>query len=120
MSTTTQRTADVARGYFRGWTSGNRAAVEDALAEDFKFESAMVTFTGRDQMLNAMQWPQGATTVLVAEAYEGDQGFQMYDATNAGNTVRIAEHMVVSDGRLVYSNVVCDGAAFMAFMGMGG
>lgn len=119
-ATSTRQTADTARSYFQGWTTGDRAAVENALAEDFTFESAMITFSGRDQMLNAMQWPAGATTVLVADAYEGDHGFQMYDATNAGNTVRIAEYMVVRDGKLVSSSVVCDGAAFMAFMGAGG
>jgi hypothetical protein len=44
----------------------------------------------------------------------------MYDAVNGPNKVRIAEHMVVRDGQLVHSTVVVDGAAFMAFMGMGG
>jgi SnoaL-like domain len=117
MSTTsTRQTAETARACFQGWTTGDWEAVASALAEDFTFESAMITFTGRDEMLSAMQWPQCATTVLVAEAYEDDHGFQLYDATNAGNTVRIAEHMVVRDGRLVHSTVVCDGAAFMAFM----
>jgi tetrahydrodipicolinate N-succinyltransferase len=71
-------------------------------------------------MLSSQQWPKDATTNLVAEAYQDDKGFQMYDAVNGPNKVRIAEHMVVRDGQLVHSTVVVDGAAFMAFMGMGG
>jgi hypothetical protein len=54
----------------------------------------------------------------VADVYEGGQGFQMYDAANGGNKVRIAEHLQVRDGKLVHSTVVVDGAAFKAFFGM--
>jgi hypothetical protein len=43
-------------------------------------------------------------------------GFQLYSGTNGGKTVRIAEHLIVRDGHLGYSEVVVDGAAFIAFM----
>jgi tRNA U38,U39,U40 pseudouridine synthase TruA len=76
--------------------------------------------TGRDAVLNSFKWPEGATTTMVSEAYEGDHGFQMYDAVNGEKSVRIVEHIEVEDCHLVHSTVVVDGAAFMAFMGMGG
>jgi SnoaL-like domain len=116
----TQETAEIARSYFRAWTSGNKAEMERLLDENFVFESAMMTINGRDSLLSSQSWPKDAKTSLAAEAYEGDQGFQMYDATNNGNSVRIAEHLQVRDGKLVHSTVVVDGAAFMAFFGMPG
>jgi hypothetical protein len=56
--------------------------------------------------------PRHALRLRVSE--EG--GFQLYSGTNGGKTVRIAEHLIVRDGHLGYSEVVVDGAAFMAFM----
>jgi hypothetical protein len=60
----------------------------------------------------------GATTTIVAEAYQDDHGFQMYDAVNGANTVRVVEHLEAAGGRLVRSTVVVDAAAFRAFLGM--
>jgi len=74
---------------------------------------------GRDQFLaaaGATGWPEQAVTTLLAEAYDGEHAFQLYTGSNGGKNVKIAEHLVVRDGRLTSSEVVVDGAAFMAFM----
>jgi ketosteroid isomerase-like protein len=114
---TTEQTAEIARAYFTAWTSADRDGVANALAEDFVFDSAMVTLQGRQAVLDTQAWPRGATTTIVAEAYQGDHGFQMYDAVNGASTVRVVEHLEVADGRLVRSTVVVDAAAFRAFLG---
>jgi ketosteroid isomerase-like protein len=115
---TTEKTAEVARAYFRAWTHSDPEGVAKALAEDFVFESPMITMRGRQTMLDSQAWPSGATTTMVAEAYQDDHGFQMYDATSAGNTVRITEHLEVQDGQLARTTVVVDQAAFRTFFGM--
>ena len=114
----TEQTAQIARAYFKAWTNADRDGVANALAEDFVFASEMVTLQGRQAVLETQAWPKGATTTIVAEAYQDDHGFQMYDATNGDNTVRVVEHLEVADGKLVRSTVVVDGAAFRAFFGM--
>ncbi|MGH3879756.1 MAG: nuclear transport factor 2 family protein [Actinophytocola sp.] len=114
----TEQTAEIARAYFRAWTTADREGVANALAEDFVFDSAMVTLNGREAVLETQAWPKGATTTLVADAYQDDHGFQMYDAVNGGNTVRVVERLEVENGRLVRSTVVVDPAAFRAFLGM--
>jgi SnoaL-like domain len=114
----TEQTAEIARAYFQSWTTGNRAGVEKALAEDFVFASPTMTLNGRQAILDSAAWPDGATTTIVAEAYQDDHGFQMYDAVNGGNTVRVVEHLEVAGGRLVRSTVVVDKADFGAFFGM--
>jgi hypothetical protein len=48
--------------------------------------------------------------------YNGEHAFQLYTGSNGGKNVKIAEHLVVRDVRLTSSEVVVDGAAFMAFM----
>lgn len=115
---TTEQTAEIARAYFQAWTTGDRDGVVRALADDFVFDSAMVTLHGRQAVLDSQAWPAGATTTIVAEAYQGDRGFQMYDAVNGANSVRVVECLRVAGGRLVRSDVVVDAAAFRAFLGM--
>lgn len=116
----TEQTAEIARGYFQAWTTKDRDGVTKALAEDFVFESAFMTIEGRDAVLSSQNWPEGATTTMVADAYQDDHGFQMYDAVNGDKVVRIVEHLRVTDGQLVRSTVVVDAAAFKAFFGIPG
>jgi SnoaL-like domain len=117
---TTEETATIARAYFKAWTNRDRAGATKALAEDFVFESAMMTLNGRDAILDSQAWPEDATTTMVADAYQDDHGFQMYDATNGTNTVRVVEHLQVAGGQLVRSTVVVDTADFKAFFGIPG
>jgi hypothetical protein len=94
-------------------------ALRELMAEEFVFDSAMMHIEGRDQFLagaGVSGWPEQAVTTLLAEAYDGEHAFQLYTGSNGGKNVEIAEHLVVRDGRLTSSEVVVDGAAFMAFM----
>jgi hypothetical protein len=116
----TDETARVARAYHDAWTNRRGPeALRELMGEEFVFDSAMMHIEGREQFLagaGANGWPEAAITTLLAEAYDGDHAFQLYTATNGGKDVKIAEHLVVRDGQLVTSEVVVDGAAFMAFM----
>ena len=116
----TDDTARVARAYHDAWTNSKGAdKLRELMAEGFVFDSAMMHIEGREQFLagaGADGWPERATTTLLADAYDGEHAFQLYSGTNGGKTVKIAEHLIVRDGHLVYSEVVVDGAAFMAFM----
>ena len=56
---------------------------------------------------------------MVAEAYQNDVAFQLYDATRGDRTIRVAEQLTVHDGRIASSNFVTDMAAFAAFAGVG-
>jgi hypothetical protein len=91
----------------------------DALDLDPPRLLVMTNRWGRDQFLagaGASGWPEHAVTTLLAEAYDGEHAFQLYTGSNGGKNSKIAEHLVVRDGRLASSEVVVDGAAFMAFM----
>ncbi len=54
---------------------------------------------------------------LVAEAYQQDVAFQMYDATRRDQTLRVVEQLTVRDGMIASSVFVTDMAAVRAFVG---
>jgi hypothetical protein len=56
---------------------------------------------------------------MVAEAYQDDVAFQLYDATRGDRTIRVAEQLTIRDGLIVSSNFVTDMAAFTAFAAAG-
>ena len=56
---------------------------------------------------------------MVAEAYQDDVVFQLYDATRGDLTIRVAEQLTVRDGRITSSNFVTDTAALASFAGAG-
>jgi ketosteroid isomerase-like protein len=113
----TEDTARVARAYFEAWTNRRGVdALRGLLAEDFVFDAGPVHIEGREAFLGASEWPARARTTLLAEAYDGEDGFQLYEAVNGFQRIRSAEHLVVRDGRLAHSEIVGDLAAFQAFM----
>ena len=67
--------------------------------------------------MTAEPFPWDATTTMVAEAYQGDVGFQLYEATRGARTIRVVEQLTVRDGRIASSVFVTDLAAFTGFVG---
>ena len=112
----TEQTRATARAYFDAWTNRRSEATAHLLSEDFVFEGAGMQIEGRDAFLAADAFPRTATVALVADAYDGDTAFQMYDATNAAATVRIVERLHVAGGQIEKASFVADLAAFQAFM----
>lgn len=107
----------VARDYFDAWTSRQGPeTVGKYLHEDFVFTAGPMRIEGRDAFMAGASWPEQATTVMVADAYSDGHGLQLYQATNGAHTVKIVEHLVISDGKIASSDVVADSAAFGAFM----
>jgi hypothetical protein len=53
---------------------------------------------------------------MVAQAYQGETGFQMYDTTRGLRSVRIVEQLVIRDGLIRSSTFVADMSAFMELM----
>ena len=109
-------TQEIARRYFDAWTSGDSEMVAATLAPDFRFTGGGMEIEGRDAFLSGGAFPEDASTTMVAEAYQGDVGFQMYDARRGDRSVRIVEQLTVRDGQIASSTFVTDMAAFGAFV----
>jgi ketosteroid isomerase-like protein len=112
-------TQQVARRYYDAWTSGDRPTVATLLAPAFRFAAGDLRIDGRDAFLASGAFPPDATVTMVAEAYQDDVAFQLYDATRGDRTIRVAEQLTVRDGQIASSNFVTDMAAFAAFAGAG-
>lgn len=113
----TSQTEAVARRYFDAWTTRDTATAASALADDFRFTAGDMTIEGRDAFLDAGAFPHDASTEMVAEAYQGEVAFQMYESIRGDHSVRIVEQLSVRDGSIRSSTFVTDTAAFMALMG---
>ena len=113
----TEDTARVARAYFDAWTDRRGPdALRPLLAEGFVFDAGPVHIEGREAFLGATEWPARARTTLVAEAYDGEHAFHLYEAVNGMARIRSTEHLVVRGGAIVRGEVIGDLAAFQAFM----
>jgi ketosteroid isomerase-like protein len=110
-------TQQVARRYFDAWTSGDGDTVAALLSPTFSFAAGDMRIEGRDAFLDSGAFPRDATTTMVAEAYQGDVAFQMYDATRGARTIRVVEQLTVRDGRIASSVFVTDMAALASFAG---
>jgi SnoaL-like domain len=112
-------TQQVARRYYDAWTSGDHRTVAALLSPTFRFAAGDLKIDGRDAFLEGGAFPRDATVTMVAEAYQDEVGFQLYDATRGDRTIRVAEQLTVRDGMITSSNFVTDMAAFAAFAGAG-
>ena len=112
----TGATESTARRYFEAWTSRNTATAASLLADDFTFGAGDMSIEGKGAFVDAGAFPSEAETTLVAEAYQGEVAFQMYDATRGSESVRIVEQLIVKDGLIRSSKFVTDMSTFMALI----
>ena len=110
-------TQQLARRYFAAWTSGDGDTVTALLSPDFRFTAGDLSIDGRAAFLDSGAFPRDATVTMVAEAYQDDVGFQLYDATRGDRTIRVVEQLTIRDGMVARSEFVTDMAAFTAFLG---
>ena len=114
---TTEQTRQAARAYHRGWAHGAGADdMRPVMDEDFVFAMGEMRIEGREAFLAGGGWPEGAEVTTVAEAYDGDHGFQLYECANGDTTVQMCEHLTVSAGRIVAVELIVDHARLGAFM----
>jgi hypothetical protein len=111
-------TQQLARRYFDAWTSGDGATVAAVLSPSFRFEAGDLRIDGREAFLDRGAFPRDATVSMVAEAYQDDVGFQMYDASRGDRTIRVVEQLTVRHGRIASSVFVTDMSRFAAFVGI--
>jgi ketosteroid isomerase-like protein len=112
-------TQQLARSYFNAWTAGDSDTVAKVLSPTFRFEAGDLRIDGQEAFLDSGAFPRDATVTMVAEAYQDDVGFQMYDATRGDMSIRVVEQLTVRDGQITSSVFVTDMSRFATFVGMG-
>jgi len=112
----TGETERIARAYFDAWTTKNTPAAAAVLTDGFTFTAGDMRIEGKEAFLDAAAFPENATVRMVADAYQGEDGFQMYDAVAGDRSVRIIEHLIVRDGSIQSSSFITDMTAFLSLM----
>ena len=113
----TRLPADVDPGQFTQWWAASLDALFALLTKDPSMpDTAALCRTYFDTWTNRRG---GATTEMIVDAYTDDQGLQLYAATNGKVTAKIAEHLVVRDGKIASTETITDSAAFGAFLAGG-
>ncbi len=114
----TDETQAVATQYFAAWTARDTEKVKSFLDENLKFSfvaGGVFVVEGRENFLSGEAWPEGVKVDLVAEAYQDDTAFQMYDAVNGAATLRVVEKFTVCNGRIHDIIFVTDQGAYERF-----
>ena len=114
---TTEATKKAARTYHHGWAHGAGADdMRPAMAETFTFTMGEMRIEGREGFLEGGGWPTGVEVATIAEAYDGEHGFQLYECRNGDRSVRMCEHFTVADGVVATVELIVDHQALGAFM----
>jgi len=107
----------VARAYHRAWTGGDFDEASRYLAEGLETDVPINTYRSKAEWLQAVQGTGQATSSvrLLAEFGTRDEALLLYDMRlDPIGDLRVAEHFVVADGRIVKIRQVHDTAALRA------
>ncbi|MGH2962231.1 MAG: nuclear transport factor 2 family protein [Solirubrobacterales bacterium] len=109
--TTHATPVDVALAFIKAWGSSDMTTVAGYVADDIAYEGPMAQANGAEAYLDAVSGFSELVTELKIIAAVGDdeQALIMYDmVTGPFGTLRAAEHLVISDGKIKTSTLVFD------------
>ncbi|HEY3687659.1 MAG TPA: nuclear transport factor 2 family protein [Streptosporangiaceae bacterium] len=112
-----QAPADIAVAFIEAFGRRDTAAVAALLADDVVFESPRATLAGADAVAAAIGgFAQAVTGVKIISALGDDErATVVYDmATEAYGTLRAADHVTVSGGRITSDTLVFDAGRITA------
>jgi len=107
----------VARAYHRAWSGGDFDEASGYLAEGLETDVPINTYRSKAEWLQAVQGTGQATSSvrLLAEFGTRDEALLLYDMRlDPIGDLRVAEHFMVADGRIVKIRQVHDTAALRA------
>jgi len=114
---------EIVRAYFDTWTRGDIAAAGQYLAHDLAFAGSVNTFTDAAAFLQALSGYRALITTgndLISELYGDDEATLIYDSHTRAGTIRTAEYLQLSDGKISSINLIFDPTALLAFKAAAG
>lgn len=111
----------VARAYHRAWSTGDFDAAERHLADDLQVDVPINSYPTKADFMVAVRRTGAMTSAvrMLAELQAEAEAMLLYDLTLPIGNLRVAEHFLVSDGRITQIRHVHDTAALRA-AGFGG
>ena len=117
MTTQTQIRQTV-QAYFAAWSNGDVAASGQYLAADLAFSGAVNSFNNAADYLKALSGYRQLITTgndLISELYGDGEATLIYDSHTVAGTIRTAEYIRFTDGKMSSINLIFDPTALLAF-----
>jgi hypothetical protein len=108
----------IVRGYFDAWTRGDVLAAGQYLADHFTFFGALKSLDSAAEYLATLSDYRKLVTTgnnVISELYGDDEATLIYDSHTLAGTIRIAEHIRLTDGQISSIILILDPTALRAF-----
>lgn len=107
---------EVARSYFRAWTTHDVVQLDPLVADRVEIEVPMNSYATKQAFLDAVATTARMTSsvTLLAEFGTADDALLLYDMTLPFGLLRVAEHFTVAGGTIHRIRQVHDTAALRA------
>jgi ketosteroid isomerase-like protein len=112
------QTRQIVRAYFDAWTQGDVAAVGQYLADDLSFSGSVKSLNSAADYLVALgNFRKLVTngTDLISELYGESEATLVYESQTVAGTIRLAEHIRLSGGKISSILLIFDPTALLAF-----
>ncbi len=124
MTTETQtQTRQIVRAYFDAWTSGNVSACGQYFADDLAYEGALTKLnSAADYLISLGNFRKLVTTGidLISELYGDDEASLIYDTHTMAGTIRIAEHVRLTNNKISSLILIFDPRSLLEFKAKAG
>ncbi|GAA0811404.1 hypothetical protein [Spirilliplanes yamanashiensis] len=106
-------TANVARFYAEAWTQRDPSAVRRIIAPCAEIEWNLDLPVDDEQLVQTLDRlaASARSVALVSETYAGERATMLYDCAGVFGSARVAEFLVVADGRITEVRQVWDPTA---------
>ncbi len=106
---------NIVRDYYNSWTNKNFKRAGENLTEDLKVIVPINNYPTKQSFLDAVKFTREMITniELLSEFSNENEAMLMYDMTlNAFGKLRIAEHFVIKDNKIIQVCQIHDSALF--------
>ena len=112
------QTRQVVRAYFDAWTQGDVATASQYLADDLTFSGSVRNLNNAADYVVALRDFRKLVTNgndLVSELYGDTEATLVYESHTVAGTIRMAEHIRLTDGKISSIILIFDPTALLAF-----
>ncbi len=106
-------TRTIARFYADAWTQGDPTSVRQVIAADAEIDWNLDAPVDDEQLVQTLDRlaVRSRTVVLTNEVYAGDRAALVYDCAGVFGTLRLAEFLVIAEGRITDVRQLYDATA---------
>ncbi|NJO81454.1 MAG: nuclear transport factor 2 family protein [Blastochloris sp.] len=109
---------EIVRKYFDAWTNGDIVTARQYLSDDLLFSGTLKSLNNADDYIVALGEYRKLVThgnAIISELYGDDEAILIYDSHTVAGTIRIAEHIRLTNNKLSAIILILDPTELLAF-----